>query len=523
MSGGDTDAPSAVTARIFISYSRKDLAFVDRLEEALTQRGYEALIDRSEIYAFEDWWERIEALLARADTIVFVLSPDSVASDVALKEVNHAVALKKRLAPIVWRRVRDDAVPDELRRLNFIFFDDPAHFETSADRLAQALQTDIGWIRQSTEFCELARRWSASGRLSGLLLRPPVLEEAERWLRSRPSAASEPPDETKTFIAFSRQNEYQVLRRARRVKVIVGLMLVGLVALGGLSYGGWLNRSYLMVQGRRLLDLYMPAALSAEQERGLKPGDRIRECASCPEMVVIPAGEFLRGSPDNEGRDDERPRQKAFIARAFAVSLFEITFEQWDGCVAHGGCAYEAKNQAWGRGLQPVNRVSWNDANAYVAWLSRQTGKQYRLLTEAEWEHSARAGAATRYAHGDDAASLHEHAWYALNSENRPRPVGTRKANRFGLFDMGGNLWEWVQDCYTESYDGAPIDGSAVLKSLDDDADCIFRVLRGGSWFSQADDIRPAARYGYTARFRNDNHGFRVARTIAGMRVEQAR
>ena len=134
-------------AKIFISYSRKDMAFVDRLEPALKARGFEPLIDRAEIYAFEDWWKRIEALIGRADTVVFVLSPDAIASEICAKEVAHAAALNKRFAPIVCRRADDNAIPDALRRLNFIFFDDPEKFDASLDRLLDALQTDIGWIR----------------------------------------------------------------------------------------------------------------------------------------------------------------------------------------------------------------------------------------------------------------------------------------------------------------------------------------------------------------------------------------
>src|ERR1700722_279364 len=167
-------------AKIFISYSRKDMAFVDRLEPALKARGFEPLIDRAEIYAFEDWWKRIEALIGGADTVVFVLSPDAIASEVCAKEVAHAAALNKRLAPTVCRRVDNSAVPEPLRRLNFIFFDDPERFEASTDELADALRTDIDWIRRHTEFGEQARRWGGAGRPGprGLLLRSPVLEEA---------------------------------------------------------------------------------------------------------------------------------------------------------------------------------------------------------------------------------------------------------------------------------------------------------------------------------------------------------
>ena len=151
-------------AKIFISYSRKDMAFADRIEAALKARGFEVLIDRDEIYAFEDWWKRLQVLIGGADTIVFMLSPDSVASHEVLREVEYAASLHKRFAPIVCRRVDDDTVPEALRRLNFIFLDVPAGFDLGVDRLAVALQTDIDWIRQHTQYGELARHWLAKDR-----------------------------------------------------------------------------------------------------------------------------------------------------------------------------------------------------------------------------------------------------------------------------------------------------------------------------------------------------------------------
>ena len=220
-------------ARIFISYSRKDMAFADRLEAALKVRGFEPLIDRTEIYAFEDWWKRIEALISHADTVVFVLSPDAVASKVAQREVAYAASINKRFAPIVCRRVDDDATPEALRRLNFIFFDDPARFEASADRLAEALATDIGWIRQHTEYGEAARRWTAGGRPGGLLLRSPVLEDAEHWIASRPRGAPEPTADTQEFVAESRRGA------TRRRNILTGSLAAGLLvalALAGLAY-----------------------------------------------------------------------------------------------------------------------------------------------------------------------------------------------------------------------------------------------------------------------------------------------
>ena len=210
-------------ATVFISYSRKDMAFADRLDVALKARGFEPLIDREEIYAFEDWWKRLQALIIRSDTVVFVISPDAVASHEALREVEYAASLNKRFAPIVCRRVEDGAIPEALRRLNFIFFDDPAHFEASADQLAEALQTDIGWIRMHTQFGEAAHRWAADGRPGGLLLRSPDLEEAEHWIASRPQNAPVPTDETRAFVATSRRGA------TRRRDILTGGLAAGLV------------------------------------------------------------------------------------------------------------------------------------------------------------------------------------------------------------------------------------------------------------------------------------------------------
>ena len=226
-------------ARIFISYSRKDMAFADRLEAGLRARGFEPLIDRTEIYALEDWWQRIQALIGKADTIVFVLSPDAVASDICMrKEVAFATSLSKRFAPIVCRGVRDDTVPEALRRLNYIFFDDPIRFETSADVLAEALQTDIRWIRQHTEFGEQTRRWAAAGLSRGPRgspLRSPMLEEAERWIASRPPgrAARRPrkPRHSWPRAGAPRPGETTFSRRALRPAYLSRSGLAGLAFL----------------------------------------------------------------------------------------------------------------------------------------------------------------------------------------------------------------------------------------------------------------------------------------------------
>jgi TPR repeat protein len=254
-------------AKIFISYSRKDMVFADRLEAALKARGFEPLIDRTEIYAFEDWWKRIETLIGAADTVVFVLSPDSISSDVALKEIARAASLNKRFAPIVYRQVEDAAVPEALQRLNFIFFNDPDRFEPSADQLAAALQTDIAWIRKHTEFGEMARRWSAAGQPSGLLLRSPALEEGERWIASRPVGAPAPTHETQAFIIGSRKNATK--RRSILTFGLAGGLLVAIVLAGLATYAERQAQEQTRIAEQRSAILATSAAQSFTEEGAL--------------------------------------------------------------------------------------------------------------------------------------------------------------------------------------------------------------------------------------------------------------
>ena len=217
----------------------------------------------------------------------------------------------------------------------------------------------------------------------------------------------------------------------------------------------------------------------------LRPGRVSRDCPDvCPEMVVLPAGEFMMGSNEY---DSEKPPRKVTISRPFAVGKFEVTFSEWEACVADGGCTHRPADQhGWGRGRRPVINVSWHDAKEYVGWLSRKTGKSYRLLSEAEWEFAARAGTTTRYAFGDritkSQAQFSEGSW---SSTGKTVEVGSFPANRFGLHDLHGNVWEWVEDAWHPNYHGAPVDGSAWQGG---DAQ---RVLRGGSWMSiNPDDLR---------------------------------
>ena len=243
-----------------------------------------------------------------------------------------------------------------------------------------------------------------------------------------------------------------------------------------------------------------------------------RECDACPEMVVVPAGRFRMGDLAGGGDRDERPVHDVTIDDPFAVGRYKVTFAEWDACVAGGGCRHRPDDEGWGRETRPVINVSWDDAQAYVAWLSGETGKPYRLLSEAEWEYMARAGTTMKYWWGNEAD--HDHANYgqdkccdgAIAGKDRWKytsPVGSFEANAFGLFDTAGNVWEWVEDCRNESYQGAPSDGSAWTSG-----NCDRRVLRGGSWGFKPRDLRSANRVRDDTGSRHRSSGFRVARTL---------
>jgi len=245
----------------------------------------------------------------------------------------------------------------------------------------------------------------------------------------------------------------------------------------------------------------------------LQRGTVFRDGNDCPEMIVVPTGEFMMGSPESEQGHSRRegPQHRGTIARAFAVGKYAVTFDEWEACVAAGGCAHEPEDEGWGRGRRPVINVSWEDAQAYVTWLAKKTGKPYRLPSEAEWEFAARAGRTTRYPWGDEPGTSHANFGDSgsKRSGRRTAPVGSFEPNRFGLHDMIGNVWEWVQDCWNVSYHDAPSNGSAWTSG-----DCGRRVVRGGSWDSKPELARTAFRGRNGPGYCDDDLGFRLARTL---------
>ncbi|MEL7491421.1 MAG: SUMF1/EgtB/PvdO family nonheme iron enzyme [Pseudomonadota bacterium] len=226
-----------------------------------------------------------------------------------------------------------------------------------------------------------------------------------------------------------------------------------------------------------------------------------RDCDVCPQMATAPRGAFMMGSPDNEpGRDPYEGPQREVTVASFAISAHEVTHAEWNACVDDGGCGgYKPGDAGFGRDDRPAIYISWRDATRYAAWLSEKTGKKYRLPSEAEWEYAARGGADTAYSWGAgfDASRV---------PLGKTEPVGAFEPNGFGLYDMHGNAAEWVQDCYTNNYAAAPTDGSASLSG-----DCERRVVRGGSWRSNAKQLRTANRSRISRDTRDRAIGFRVA------------
>jgi len=216
----------------------------------------------------------------------------------------------------------------------------------------------------------------------------------------------------------------------------------------------------------------------------------------------------MMGSAEGQGADSEHPQHEVTIANPFAIGKFEVTFAEWDSCVAADGCP-QVSDHGWGRGERPVINVSWVEAERYVTWLSRLTGETYRLPPEAEWEFAARAGTTTPYSFGDDVAALGEYAWYRANSDDKTHPVGEKKPNGFGLHDMYGNAREWVQDCGSSTYEHPLTDGTAWTAG-----DCTIHLLRGGSLVDSPGRLRSASRFGYDTDASHADGGFRVARTL---------
>jgi formylglycine-generating enzyme required for sulfatase activity len=250
----------------------------------------------------------------------------------------------------------------------------------------------------------------------------------------------------------------------------------------------------------------------ARRLRSLFKTEGFRDAPEAPEMMAIPTGEFVMGSKDDpHSETDEVPARRVRIEKRIAVGRFPVTFANWDACVARGAIDHVPSDAGWGRGGRPVINVSFDDAKRYCEWLSNVTGFAYRLLTEAEWEYCARAGSTQRYPWGSEYRAGMAHCVESGSSKCVGTvPTGEFAANAFGLHDMLGNVWEWVEDPYHANYIGAPNTGDAWMAG----GVVGLPVLRGGSWKITSDYVRPAYRHAAVASQRWCDIGFRVARNL---------
>jgi formylglycine-generating enzyme required for sulfatase activity len=294
------------------------------------------------------------------------------------------------------------------------------------------------------------------------------------------------------------------------ILLFAGLSTVGVEAAPRIEIQGGIKSfvapQLAAVQGHVFVAPRYDAILIAG-EAAPEPGETFRDCPDCTEMVVVPPGEFEMGSHD---LPFESPPHRVTIARPFAIARRETTFSEWDACVAAGACKDKPDDHGWGRGNQPLIDVSWEDAKAFVGWLTQKTGRNYRLPTEAEWEYSARAGTTSKFWWGNDVGKSNANCDGCGDTQQRkPVPAGSFRPNGFGLYDTSGNAYEWVEDCWNDTYANAPQDGSAWKTGQ-----CLQRVLRGGSFANKVDAATSAARFRYDVDVRYYTNGFRVVRDV---------
>lgn len=542
--------------RIFISYRRKDSdIWADRLGDALREEfPGRVFMDIREIGPGLPWRKVLDEALRQCAALLVVIGPEWVSAadargnrrledpnDTLRREVAAALRSGVRVFPLLVNSADmpfPEGLPDDLKDLADLQSHDLTvkHWREDVAKLIAVLERlpdlasaagveedrsnakDVAW-RKAAEVGQ--RRAQELPREADPLrqqeeARSIAAAEAERMRRSneeverRAEQARWQPQEQERTVEegpegrHGEERERATNEEARKAKLepSTGPARGVRVAAGSefevLLDGKWVRSDTPIME--------------------LAPFSVFRDAPDTPEMVVIPVGMFMMGSAGTEAgrKHDEGPVHQVRIDRPFALGRYALTFDEWDACVAHGSCFYRPEDQGWGRGRRPVINVSWDDAVAYIKWLWHRVDQPYRLPSEAEWEYAARAGTTTRYPWGDDPGTSQAN-FRGSGSQwggKQTAPVGSFEPNAWGLYDMIGNVWEWVQDYSKDSYAGAPTDGSAWLKRSF--FETRMRVLRGGSWGGQFGpvDARSANRGRGASSDRDESNGFRLARTL---------
>jgi formylglycine-generating enzyme required for sulfatase activity len=479
---------------LFYSYSHRDEELRDRLEEhlgVLRRRGLiEGWHDRR-ISAGTEWKDAIDEHLATADIILLLISSGFINSD---------YCWDKEMTKALERHAKGEArvIPVVLK---------PCYWQESLFAKLQMVPRDAkpitSWADPDEAFVQVVE----------------AIHRAVNEIRLLRSRATPPPSVPEPAV----ENRPAIIREPTAPKTHVRSTRHALTA--GASAAGSIEE--LHEYRRRIIHALKARASAAGPAEVNHPGPTVLEPLAvfsdidapwCPEMVALPAGEFLMGSPnsDKDADDREKPQHRVTLGYRFAIGRYPVTFDEYDH-FCRATSREKPADGGWGRGRRPAISVSWEDAKAYCAWLSEETGQSYRLPSEAEWEYACRAGTTTRYSCGDTIAEKDANfAPSALRSlvrglfgEGKTSVVGSYPPNPWGLHDMHGNVWEWVEDYFHDHYKGAPEDGSAWL-SGDDSS----RVLRGGSWLEEPNVVRSAHRGPGRPVTRFNTLGFRIARTI---------
>jgi formylglycine-generating enzyme required for sulfatase activity len=554
----------------FISYSHTDKAVADAACAALEGAGIRCWIAPRDVPPGSQWAAAIIRGIDHCRVMVLIFSSQSNISNQIHREVERAVSKGIPIIPLRIENINPTSSMEYfLGSIHWLDALTPP-LEKHLQRLAETVKSSLDFNQSGLDAP------TRSGNTQQAAIGPNAI-----------SAIQTPPEGVQ-HDGSSHQARAQLHQRPARRWVVLAALCVLIAACGGAaSFYLKYRQGATVTQAADILTppveeraaavpvdqqtIVSPAAssdpcragavtaslasrcatpLSAAEERALKPKDSFKECDKCPEMVVVPAGSFTMGSPPYEvGRyDREGPLHEVTFKKSFAAAKFTVTADQFaafgaetghdsvPGCYTlEGGRIVIGPGLSWRNpgfapsGSQPAVCVAWNDAKAYVAWLSGKTGKAYRLLTEAEWEYAARAGTRTRYFFGDLEKDLCGYGNGAdLTAKNNlvgietwavapcsdsyvfPAPVGTFSPNGYGLYDMLGNAAQWTEDCNHDSYLGAPSDGSAWATG-----DCSRRVVRGNAWASVPRDLRSAARFGVPSNDRGNGISFRVGRTLA--------